>query len=107
MRDGWAAALVRSAVRLFPRCFRAEYGRDMEDLFARRWRDARTRKNRAALLVRTLVDIVMSAWAERRRSSLGGSRPMALAPATRREGIVSNVMQDVRYAWRMLRRQPG
>ena len=97
--------LFSLALRLYPSRFRAAVGDDMRRYFADRWVVARRDRRALAFLVRTLVNLVATAAAEHWRSSLepGGSphdRPRKGEP-------VSNFLQDVRYAVRVLRRQPG
>ena len=110
MNDRLPLVLVRALLRLFPVRFRAIYAADMEAHFQDRWRETRGFFNRLALLVRTIVDLAISAAAERRRSSLDGSRPHGarLAVASRNKGgFVESLLQDVRYSLRMLVRQPA
>ncbi len=86
----------RALLLLFPRRFRREFGKQMEDLFARMLHDrAPTRALRARLWTKAITDIVVHAGVERMRQ-LGGvlSRsPEPRRPRRRRAAIA----QDIRY----------
>jgi len=87
--------LLAAALLTFPRDFRDRYREDALAYFEDRLREARGRSGRvgvAWLVVRTLVDVVVSGSRERiarLRTALTGSGA------------------DVRYAFRSLRRRPG
>ena len=53
--------LYRALLRLYPASFRQEYGREMQTIFARRWRLAAQPINRMLLLVEALVDALRNA----------------------------------------------
>ena len=76
--------------------------------FARRLHAARARgfSNVIVLWCRTAVDVVAAGLRERRRSSLDVTIPGALAPS-KRGGLMNGWTQDLRFAWRRLRREPG
>jgi predicted permease len=74
----------RALLRLFPRSFRAEYGGEMEAVFAREWNGAHG-ASRIGLIVTTIIDVVSNAL--RVHTDI--------------------LIQDSRYAIRSLRRTPG
>jgi predicted permease len=89
----------RALLRAYPPAFRAEYGEDVEETFVDRWRDARRRGAGATLrlLVAAAADAVASGARER----------IETRPPTSRPEIASMLhWQDVRYAFRLLRRSP-
>ena len=110
MKPRLAVALVRAALRLYPARFRDAYGTDMEAHFAHQWREAGSAGVRSALLMRTLANLTVSAAAEHWRSSFEGSgdrRAHRPSLVRNRGGVMTSLLQDGRYALRMLRRQPA
>jgi len=93
--------LVRQALRLYPPRFHQRYATDMEQQFADLWQDRPGLASRLVFLVVTLANLALSALAERRQTSLEGT------PAVTKGGLVFGWLQDVHYALRLLRRQPG
>ena len=83
---------------------------DMEQQFSDSWQDQSGVLSRLRLLSGALVSLTVSAFAERRHSSLDGSI-MRVARRGGNEprggGIVFGLLQDTRYTLRLLRRQPG
>jgi putative ABC transport system permease protein len=79
---------------------RARYGDEMRETFAARRRDtaARGRFAVAILLVRELADLASASAAARHRPSSLSHQPSAMS---------HSLFLDLRYAARMLRRQPG
>ena len=110
MTDGGPVWLVRLVLRLYPARFRKRYAADMEQQFSDSWQDRSGVLSRLRLLSGALVSLTVSAFAERRRSSLDGSI-MRVARRGGNEprggGIVFGLLQDTQYALRLLRRQPG
>src|SRR5262249_55479555 len=102
-----AARAYDAALALYPRSLRDRYGDEMRATFADRCRDAagRGRLAIAGLLAREIADVAATAGAARRRSyrvrSLTGRTP------ERRRDAVGSLIQDVRYALRMVYRQPA
>src|SRR5262249_53223252 len=100
----YAAALI-----VLPREVRRRYGGAMRDTFAERCRDACTRGALAVLrtLVRELWDVVVASV----RSSLVARSPSAFgaprSPLPARSSSMLSLSNDLRYAFRLLRRQPG
>jgi predicted permease len=109
MSQGLALLFVRCALRLYPERFRSLYAADMEASFLDRWRDAHTLRARVALLLRTLTNLLIAAAAERRHSSFDHSTRdvQGARISAKRGGSVSFFIQDARYAFRGLRRQPA
>jgi predicted permease len=77
-------SFYRFLLRLFPKSFRAEYGSEMQAVFAREWRES-SGAARIVLWIRTIADVLINAA----RVHLDITR------------------QDVRYALRSLARTPG
>jgi putative ABC transport system permease protein len=94
----------RAMVLLYPRAFRETYADDMESLFLDRLRESRAPVARARFWLRTSSNIALTACAERwarRRSRLPTRFP-------KKNGeTMSGLLQDARYALRLLRRQPS
>jgi putative ABC transport system permease protein len=92
----WSDRVYRLLLRLYPADFREQYGRAMADFHRDRVATARrTGDSMIALWLRTCVDVVGSAVAERVRG--------VVPPSVARE----QVMQDVSYALRGIAKHPG
>lgn len=89
-----ARAMHRALLRAYPRQFRDDFGRDMDETFADRWREARARGEWSMLLLalRTIGDTIAHASVARAHTLPALSDMFHL--------------QDVRYAFRLLRRTP-
>jgi predicted permease len=95
--------LLAALLFAFPRPFRDEYGADMEACFADRLAVVRRQGRRAVarLWLRTAANLVMAGCAERRRSSF------LSMPAASEGHPMTGWTQDLRYALRRLRQEPG
>jgi len=104
MKVGWL-------LRLYPRRFRDRYGADMTASLAARLDEAR-RAGPAAVggfWARTIADLARTAVAERWRPSLDADARVArhVVAVRPRGGPMTSLLQDARYALRLLRRQPA
>src|SRR5262245_49303559 len=92
--------LYRLLLLAFPAAVRSEFGDDMAEMFAMQV-DAARRQHRSvvALWIRAVADAVANGVGER----MGGMKP----PKWRGRSFMRAFVQDVRYALRMLGRQPG
>jgi predicted permease len=90
--------LYRLLLRIFPRGFRARFGGDMADVFADRRRAARRQGLPAltAFWIRATADSIAHGLAERRHHR----------PATG-DALMLTLIQDVRFALRLMRRRPA
>ena len=114
-----AARVYAAALRCYPHQLRGRYGDEMRATFAAQCADVASRGPAAVgmLLVRELSDLASASIAARRQISAPNrqsvasvdSQPSAFSPQPfqRRNTTVSTLFQDVRYAARLLRRQPG
>ena len=97
-----AVAVYRALLRLFPSAFRDRFAADLVELFHDKHRAAKARGPRAlaAFWIGILTDVVVSAVAER----IGGQ------PSTTRNtrgARMEGLLQDVRYATRIIFRRPA
>ena len=108
-----ASRICRTAQRIYsaallalPRWLRDRYGDDMRATFAVRCRDAAAhgRMPLVVLLLRELADLLAAAVAAR-RAAPAASMPLRVEPS--RRSAMNALAQDLRYAFRLLRRQPG
>ena len=98
--------LFRSLLWLYPGRFRRAYGEDMALLFAERLDRQDGLASRARFWQRTAINIAATAGAERWASL----RPRQKTPnhdQINERGLMSGLIQDARYALRLLRRQPS
>ncbi|MGH7577459.1 MAG: ABC transporter permease, partial [Longimicrobiales bacterium] len=124
-----APALYRWLIRLFPRDFRERFGAEMEAVFVERLREAGRASVRAPLPVRFLarlsgrlevwargvIDVLAHALAEQAsRRPRAGPRGVPSPGAAASGGPIrfggagmESMLQDLRFAFRGLRRSPG
>jgi predicted permease len=102
--DVLARRVFRLLLALYPRGFRLAYHDDMELLFAERYAEARLEGRAVRFWIRTVANVVTAGIAERwsRVRGRGTSRRLKA-----RSPNMFGVVQDTRYAWRVLRRQPA
>jgi len=92
--ERFVRGLYRLLRRAYPRSFRDDFGRDMDETFADQWRAARARGewSMARLAIVTMTDTIAEATRARMTSLPAPSDMLHL--------------QDVRYAFRLLARSP-
>jgi putative ABC transport system permease protein len=108
---GWASALYRLVLRLYPRRFRARYGEEMRGTLEERWsRERASGRSAGRALGRELAAL---AWAGvRARVERRVPAPVAtMGPArlgwVSEEGVLKSAAHDLRFAARALARNPG
>ncbi len=106
--------LYRAALHLLPREVRARHGGQMEAVFVELLREARNERGRRGpwrLTAMELAALARFAWCERRgKPAPARIDERLLSWSLEGEGrtrMWSSLVQDVRYAARMLRRTPG
>jgi len=97
--------IYTAALIVLPRAVRRRYAGAMRDTFTERCRDASARGAPAVLatVARELLDVVAASAASVRSAPVPQSPH---SPSARRSGMPS-LTNDLRYALRLLRRQPG
>ena len=114
-----ARTIFRLLLLAYPRRFRRAYADDMERLFLERLADASAQGGAAAFWMRTAVNVLLTGAVERssgivvfrRRPEATNDDLVASALGRKsdihRSDLMPSVLQDVRYALRLLRRQPA
>jgi len=106
------ARCYRLLLHLYPPSFRRRFGADMAELFSDRCRQAERQRGRTGLLLacrRALSDLLVHAAAERWSARTARRTRRAARPARRPTtgDLMATLAQDLRYALRGLRNQPG
>ena len=104
-----AVRVYSAALLCYPRALRARYGDDMRETFASRCDDAAAGSTIGVwiLLLRELADLACASIAARRVATSTTSHPPSATSHEPSAMSHLSLLQDVRYAARMLRRQPG
>ena len=107
-----AARLLRAATFAYPVAFRRRFASEMQCAFEARcsdsWRD-RGHRGLAAAVSRTLLDVIRAGLGERldRRRPASAPGPHLRPDPPDRVSMFSSTLQDVRFAARLLRKNPG
>jgi putative ABC transport system permease protein len=111
-KNGRVGLLVRALVRLYPRAFREAFGEEIAQFMRDRSREPRYRagwRGRAALAAHLIGDTTRAAARARLHDASARARaashPRERDP--RPENRMDNVLQDLHFSIRMLRRRPG
>ncbi len=102
--------LFEVLLRIFPSPFRERFGDGMREAFEVRYRErgAHGRMRGVAFLLRTVADMVRSGLRERLSPALQHERGREHAQRSMGWGdMMGNVLQDLRFGLRSLRRRPG
>jgi putative ABC transport system permease protein len=113
----FAERLYRSALRLYPRAFRDEFGDAMIEFFRDRISQSagsgrfiaglRAAGDVVRNAIPARVDDVRFALATRRRDRLASLNAPSLIPRRREDHMLSSILQDLRFAVRGVRRSPA
>ena len=107
-REQRAARWYRTLLLCFPRQFRRDYGSDLTLTFLARWRATHADRPiaRWKFWIRTTWDVVLNGvlerWAGLRRQR--AQLPVIPAPPARRGSSMDQLLRDLRYAARSVRR---
>ena len=96
--------VFRALLICYPREFRQAYADDMTALFTDRWAEARRQRRLLRFWMRTSANLIATGVAERWTARRAAARRRALH---HRSALMFGIVQDARYALRLLRRQPA
>lgn len=108
---GVAALALRAATRTYPARFRRQFATEMQWAFEARCTDSWQQRGALGLssaISRSLVDVVRAGLGERfARRGASSNRSMPRRDPQEPGNLINSTLQDVRFAIRLLRKNPG
>src|SRR3712207_536148 len=101
-----ARVVYRVILLAFPADVRGGFGREMEQMLGEHLRAAGSRRQQAGVWLAAVIDALQHGLGERIQRGTGRARKLARAMIRWRWWMYA-VLQDARYAVRMLARRPG